>query len=187
MPIRDGNPYGTTPPNSQIYYYPGPPGPTGPSGLPGSLNNTATSFTYAQLAHVITQIIQYYPTTVLRSYATGFTFAGLEGTPVELYSSPDGTYGGLFVISESGDIGAMPLQSIVCITLGEGVAITRPLRIFQSRYSSRLRYQYRNCDTRLFTGFYPGHRLYGNRYRSYRDRLQKCIRDASCDRRCFGQ
>jgi len=121
MPIRDGNLCGTTPPNSQIYYYPGPPGPTGPSGLPGNLNNTAASFTYAQLAHVITQIIQYYPTTVLRSYGTGFTFAGLEGTPVELYSSPDGTYGGLFVISESGDIGAMPLQSIACITLGAGV------------------------------------------------------------------
>ena len=85
-------------PSPQVYYYtgpPGPPGPFGPPGRPGDLNETAVSFTYAQLAHVIEQIIYYYPTTTLLAYATGFTFAGLEGTPVELFSSPDGTYGGL--------------------------------------------------------------------------------------------
>jgi len=111
--------------NPQVYYYtgpPGPPGPFGPPGMPGNLNNTAVSFTYAQLAHVIKQIIQYYPTTVIRAYTNGFTFAGLEGTPVELFSSPDATYGGLFVIEESGDQGAVPLQSIASINLGSGVA-----------------------------------------------------------------
>lgn len=112
-------------PSPQVYYYtgpPGPPGPFGPPGRPGDLNETAVSFTYAQLAHVIEQIIYYYPTTTLLAYATGFTFAGLEGTPVELFSSPDGTYGGLFVVEEGGESGAVPLQSIASISFGAGIA-----------------------------------------------------------------
>lgn len=138
-------------PNPQVYYYtgpPGPPGPFGPPGRPGNLNDTAVSFTYAQLAHVIRQIIQYYPTTVLRAYATGFTFAGLEGTPVELFSSADGTYGGLFVIEESGDTGAVPLQSIASIALGSGVAYNPaitylPKPIFPA-----------GCDTNIVTAIH---------------------------------
>ena len=109
----------------QIYYYAGPqgpPGPFGPPGRPGNLNDTAIGFTYAQLAHVIKQIIQFYPATVLRAYTNGFALVGLEGTPVELYSSPDGTYGGLFVIEEAGEIGALPLQTISAVALGAGVA-----------------------------------------------------------------
>lgn len=111
-------------PNPQIYYYtgpPGPPGPYGPPGRPGNLIDTAISFTYAQLANVLAQIVRYYPTTVLRAYATGFTFAALVGTPVELYASPDATYGGLFVVEESGDRGAIPLSSISSVTFLGGV------------------------------------------------------------------
>jgi hypothetical protein len=113
-------------PNPQIYYYsgpPGPPGPFGPPGPPGNLNDTALSFVYSQLAHVITQLIKYYPTTTLSVYVKGFafTFAGYSGTPVELYSSPDGTYGGLFVIQESGYTGAVPLQAIASIIFTDGI------------------------------------------------------------------
>lgn len=112
--------------NPQIYYYtgpPGPPGPFGPPGTPGNLNDTAVSFVYAQLAHVLTQLIKYYPTTVLDVYVTGFafTFAGFEGTPVKLYSSPDGTYGGLFVVEDSGAMGAVPLQSIALLNYKGGI------------------------------------------------------------------
>ncbi len=124
FPKNVRSPYDPDGSNPQIYYYtgpPGPPGPFGPPGRPGSLNDTAVSYTYAQLAHVLAQIIRYYPTTVLRAYATGFTFAGLEGTPVELFSSPDATYGGLFVVNEGGEVGAMPLQSIASITFLNGV------------------------------------------------------------------
>ena len=112
-------------PNPQVYYYtgpPGPPGPFGPPGAPGNLNDTAVGFVYAQLAHVLTQIIKYYPTTVLHAYVTGFAFtlAGFEGIPVELYSSPDGTYGGLFVVQESESKGAVPLQSIALLSYTGG-------------------------------------------------------------------
>jgi hypothetical protein len=109
--------------NPQVYYYtgpPGPPGPFGPPGKQGDLNDTATSFVYAQLAQVIKQVIRYYPTTVVTSYSTGFSVTGLQGTPVELYASPDGTYGGLFVVQDNTDVGAMPLQAISAIALSDG-------------------------------------------------------------------
>jgi hypothetical protein len=109
--------------NPQVYYYtgpPGPPGPFGPPGKQGDLNDTATSFVYAQLAQVIKQVIRYYPTTVVTSYSTGFSVTGLQGTPVELYESPDGTYGGLFVVQDNTDVGAMPLQAISAIALSDG-------------------------------------------------------------------
>lgn len=125
MSIQNSNYPGYYNSNPQIYYYtgpPGPPGPSGPPGFPGNLDNTAVSFSYAQLAHVIEQIIKFYPTTTIKAYTPGFSFAGLVGTPVELYSSPESTYGGLFVIEDETGSGAIPLQSIATINLGEGVA-----------------------------------------------------------------
>lgn len=113
--------------NPQVYYYtgpPGPPGPYGPPGRPGNLNDTAVSFTYAQLAHVLTQLIQFYPATVVKAYTIGFafTFAGLEGTPVELYTSADASYGGLFVMEDAPNTGALPLQAIASLVYTGGVA-----------------------------------------------------------------
>lgn len=131
--------------------YPGIPGPQGipgPPGIPGSLNNTAICFTYAQLAHVIEQIILYYPTTVIVAYATGFTFAGLQGLPVELYSSPQGTYGGLFVVSDAGQIGAMPLNQITAINLGSGVSYNSAITyLSQPVFPS-------GCDTNIITAIH---------------------------------
>lgn len=111
----------------QVYYYtgpPGPPGPFGPPGRPGNLNDTALSFTYAQLANVIKQLIQFYPATKLNAYTIGFafTFAGLEGIPVELYASAGSSYGALFVMKEDTKTGALPLQSIASLAYVGGVA-----------------------------------------------------------------
>lgn len=148
LPKNSKDYYGSDNSNPQIYYYPGPPGPPGPfgpPGKPGNLNDTAASFTYAQLAHVIKQIIRYYPTTVLRAYSAGFTFAGLEGTPVELYSSADGTYGGLFVIKEGNDTGAIPLQSITSITLGSGIAYNPAITFIPKPIFPE------GCDTNIIT------------------------------------
>ena len=119
--------HGMSSPNPKVYYYtgpPGPPGPFGPPGPPGNLNDTAFSFVYAQLANVLTQLIQYYPTTVLRAYTIGFafTFAGLEGTPVKLLASPDASYGGLFVMEEGAETGALPLHAIASLAYAGGVA-----------------------------------------------------------------
>jgi len=133
----------------QVYYYtgpPGPPGPYGPPGKPGNLNDTATSFAYAQLAHVIKQIIKYYPTTNMKVYDTGVSYS--EGVPSELYSSPDGTYGGLFVITEPTDTAAMPLQSITVIELEAGTAYNPSMTYIPKPTFPE------GCDTNIITAIH---------------------------------
>lgn len=151
FPKTSRAPYGSDSSNPQVYYYtgpPGPPGPYGPPGMPGDLDNTAVSFTFAQLAHVLQQIVTFYPSTTLRAYSTGFTFAGLEGTPVELYASPNGTYGGLFVVQEGGDKGAEPLQAISAVKLGSGVAYNPAITYIPKPVFPE------GCDTNIVTAIH---------------------------------
>jgi len=61
-------------------------GEIGPEGAPGSMNNTATCFSYAQLAHLIEQIIILYPTSQVSVYTTAFFPNGVTGTPYQLFS-----------------------------------------------------------------------------------------------------
>jgi hypothetical protein len=82
--------------------------------------STAICFSYAQLAHVIQQLITLYPTSIIKAYTTGFNAAGIQGTPVELFSSPQATYGTLFVLEDSGEYGAVPLNTITAIELPSG-------------------------------------------------------------------
>ncbi|MCI1931869.1 MAG: hypothetical protein LKJ13_09310 [Clostridia bacterium] len=90
----------------------GPPGPQGLRGLPGSLNNTAISFAYAQLANLIKQLIEYYPTNTLNVYIIGFTPSLVSGLPYDLYSSTEGTFGSLFILDDGGNHQAVPLSAI---------------------------------------------------------------------------
>lgn len=90
-----------------------------PAGPPGDLKNTAMNFCYAQLAHIIRQIIDLYPEGKLYVYTNSFYPSDIEGTPHELYSSPSGTFGGLFVVKSEDEYGAIPLQSITAIELSE--------------------------------------------------------------------
>ncbi len=80
-------------------------------------SNTAICFSYEQLAHVITQLIQLYPSTVMTFYTTGFNVVGVTGIPIELYASPDASYGTLAVITDAGVNGAVPLNQITAIEL----------------------------------------------------------------------
>jgi hypothetical protein len=101
------------------------------------------SFVYAQLANVLAQIVRYYPTTTLIAHTNGFTFPELEGTPVELYSSPDATYGGLFIIEANGLNGAIPLQTISTVTFRGGIAYNPaisflPKPIFPSGFDTNI-------------------------------------------------
>lgn len=102
-------------------YYPcprgpaGPPGPPGPRGFPGSLNNTAISFAYAQLAHVIEQLIEFYPNNNLFVYISGFSPSSVSGKPYQLYTSSDGSFGGLFILNDNGLYEAIPLNAIVAM------------------------------------------------------------------------
>jgi hypothetical protein len=83
--------------------------------------SSAINFCYDQLAHLIEQLIVLYPTNAITVYTTGAFPYYVTGTPYQLYSSPEGTYGGIFVVdSGGGQYGAIPLDAIVAIDLGTG-------------------------------------------------------------------
>ncbi|MCI1960259.1 MAG: hypothetical protein LKJ25_11645 [Clostridia bacterium] len=91
----------------------GPQGPSGPRGLPGSLNNTAISFAYAQLAHVIEQLMEYYPDETITVFLSSFTPYQTSGKSHEFYKSEEGTFGGVFVLDNNGLYISVPLNAIV--------------------------------------------------------------------------
>lgn len=80
----------------------------------------AICFSYEQLANLITQLMTLYPATVMSIYTTGFNVAGITGIPVELYASPDATYGTLAVLTDEGSNGIVPLNQITAIALPSG-------------------------------------------------------------------
>lgn len=126
----------------------GPQGERGETGLPGSMNNTATCFEYAQLAHVLEQIITLYPTTVLTVFLPGFTPAAVTGTPYQLFAAPGSTYGGIFVLEDSGQYEAIPLNAIVAIDLGVG-SVYNPAITYLSAPEFPA-----GCDTNIITSIH---------------------------------
>lgn len=100
----------------------GPAGPPGPRGEPGSMNSSAFCFSYAQLAHVVKQLVSYYPTTVLYAYLTGLSPTYIAGPPYQLYQSSDGTYGALLVLGDETDNVAIPLSAIAALQFESGTA-----------------------------------------------------------------
>jgi hypothetical protein len=82
--------------------------------------STAICFSYAQLAHVIEQLITIYPTSIFSVFTTGLVASSITGIPYELYTAPDGTYGGLFILMDSGQQEVIPLSSITAIYTGDG-------------------------------------------------------------------
>lgn len=87
------------------------------SGTP--LESTALCFSYAQLANLMNQLIALYPAKTIHIYTKGFNAAAIVGTPVELYVSPDATYGMLAVLKDGGEYGIVPLNTITAISLSE--------------------------------------------------------------------
>ena len=83
-------------------------------------DTTGTSFAYAQLAHVIEQLITLYPTNVFTVFTRGLTASSVTGTPYELFKSSSGTLGTLFILDDGGNKEAIPLNAITGIYLGAG-------------------------------------------------------------------
>jgi hypothetical protein len=79
-----------------------------------------TNFGYAQLAHVIKQLITLYPGNTFTVYTRGFSGVSVTGTPVELFRSSSGTYGTLFILGDAEEYAAIPLNTIAAIRPGEG-------------------------------------------------------------------
>ena len=81
---------------------------------------SAVCFSYNQLANVLSQIITYYPNDTVTVFTKGFAASSVTGTPYQLYSSPDGTYGGIFILLDNGVQQAVPLNSIAAVYTGDG-------------------------------------------------------------------
>lgn len=126
------NPYGPPGPPGPPGY-PGRPGPPGPPGPPGNMNYTTTNFYYAQLAHLIEQLIRYYPSTTLYVFLLGFTAWYVTGLPYQLYTSADATYGGVFILKDGDQYEAVPLNAIVAMQFETGAAVYNPAITFLSK------------------------------------------------------
>jgi hypothetical protein len=109
----------------------GPPGYPGPPGPSGSLNKTAISFAYAQLAHLIEQLIVFYPTSLLYVFLTGMNPWYITGYPYQLYKSEEGTFGGLFILNDGGQYEAIPLSAIAALQFD--TAVYNPAITYLSR------------------------------------------------------
>lgn len=87
---------------------------------PPATPQTAFCFSYAQLANLIEQLITLYPTNTISVFLTGFSPSAITGTPYMLYSSPEATYGALFILMDNGQEEAIPLNAITAIYTGDG-------------------------------------------------------------------
>ena len=96
-------------PQLVITYSTSPVGPT-----------AAANFSLSQLAHVIKQIIAFYPTNTITVYTSGFSAATITGTPSGITLSPGGTYGGLFILKDGTQQELIPLDTISAIYTGDG-------------------------------------------------------------------
>jgi hypothetical protein len=126
----------------------GPTGAQGPEGLPGSLNNTAACFVYAQLAHLLEQLIVLYPGLTLYVFLPGISPWWVSGIPYEVHQSAEGTYGGLFLISD-GSFVAFPLNAIAALQFETDTAVYNPAITYLPKPDFPP-----GCDTNIVTAIY---------------------------------
>ena len=93
---------------------------------PGDLSNTSLCFSYAQLSHIIGQLITLYPSSVMSVFTTNINV--VTGTPYQLYASPEAADGGLFVLTNSnGQYESLPLCAITAIYTGENTVYNQSI------------------------------------------------------------
>lgn len=126
----------------------GPPGPMGPRGPAGSLNNTAQCFVYAQLAHLLEQLIDLYPGLILYVFLPGISPWWISGVPYQVYKSAEGTYGGLFLLGDGGYV-AFPLNAIAALQFETGTAVYNPAITYLSKPDFPP-----GCDTNIVTAIH---------------------------------
>lgn len=110
--------------------------------------STAICFSYAQLANVIEQLITLYPTNVITVYTTGFSASSITGTPYQLFSSSEGTYGSIFILLDNGQQQAIPLNAITAIYTGDGTVYDPSITFLPTPQFLP------GCDTNLITAYH---------------------------------
>lgn len=109
---------------------------------------SAICFSYAQLAHVIEQLITLYPTNVITVFRKGFNAPAITGTPYQLFSSQEGTYGTIFILLDNGQQEAVPLNAIVAIYTGDDTVYDPSITYLPTpQFPS-------GCDTNLITAYH---------------------------------
>lgn len=117
------------------------------SSAPPVEPESALCFSYAQLAHIIEQIIELYPTNVITVFTNGLSPSSVTGTPYQLYASSEGTYGGLFVLLDNVQE-AIPLNAITAIYTGDGTVYDPSITYLPPpQFPPR-------CDTNLITAIH---------------------------------
>ncbi len=129
----------------------GPPGPKGPRGVPGSLNSTAACFVLAQLAHLLEQLIDYYPDQSISIFIPGSSGQWLRTKIQKVYVSTEGTYGGLLVLVDwyEGLYLCVPISAIAALKFDDPTVA----------YNSAITYLAKpdfppGCDTNIVTAIY---------------------------------
>lgn len=110
--------------------------------------NSATCFCYSQLAHVIQQIIMFYPASTITVFTKGLTASSITGTPHQLFSSSVGSNGALFIVMDSGQQQVIPVNSITAIYTGDGT-VYNPSFDYLPAPTFPV-----GCDTDLVTAYY---------------------------------
>lgn len=123
----------------------GPPGPQGPRGPAGSMNYTAQCFAYAQLAHLLGQLIDLYPGVPLYVFLPGISPWWISGVPQQVYQSPEGTYGGVFILGDGGEV-AFPLNAIAALQFTDSATVYNPAITYLSKPDFPP-----GCDTNIIT------------------------------------
>lgn len=113
------------------------------------MNNTAQCFVYAQLAHLLEQLIEYYPGLILYVFMPGISPTWVAGIPYEVYQSSEGTYGGLLVLGDDVDgFVAFPLNAITALEFESG-AVYNPAITYLTKPDFPP-----GCDTNIVTAIY---------------------------------
>lgn len=85
---------------------------------PGDLSDSSLCFSYAQLSHVIEQLVTLYPASIMSVFTTNANV--VTGTATSLYTSPNAEGAGLFILTDSlGQSQAIPLAAICAIYIGD--------------------------------------------------------------------
>lgn len=87
--------------------------------------SSAICFCYAQLAHLLEQLIVLYPGSTLYVFLPGISPWWISGIPYQVYKSEEGTYGGLFLLNGDGYV-AFPLNAIAALQFETGTAVYNP-------------------------------------------------------------
>lgn len=82
-------------------------------------SDTMFDFQIEQLTNVLRQFITYYQENIISLFVRGMYY--VIGTPTSLYSSPSGAPR-LFIMTDEGDIQAIPLNMITGVYAGDGSA-----------------------------------------------------------------